>query len=161
MPTMSPLVQNLLRARDAVADDLVDGSADTLWKATIVQRGGHDPMPFGEFHLKTVESLSGHARLDLLHDPFETLGGELARARHNFELSAALDEDFSARFVDIAGSVLHRIIVTRTPGAFARRSAPCASGFLLHLPRARPEWAGRSPERRARGSERAEEASEH
>lgn len=108
----SALLQDLLRVGDAVADDVVHRGADALGKAPVVEWCGDDVVFLGEVDLEIVDLLGRHAGNDLLYDPLEALGREPAGPGHGLDLGLTLDEDESARLVEIdaVGVLFHHTV---------------------------------------------------
>jgi hypothetical protein len=90
------LAQHALAAGDAVADHLVDGGADALGEATVVERGAGHAVASREVDLEVVDVLGGHAGLELEEDPLEALGGEASDGAHRADLAAALGDQLLA-----------------------------------------------------------------
>ena len=70
------------RARDAVADHVVERGADRFGEAAIIERGGDGAVVHGELEHEPVERLGGHAGPHLIDEEIEHLGHEPAGLRH-------------------------------------------------------------------------------
>ena len=77
----------------AVADDMVDGGADRLRKAAVVQGRRNGAVPDDEVMAQTIQLARGDAGLNAGRDEIQRLGGESAGQAHGLEGLGAVDLD--------------------------------------------------------------------
>src|SRR5690606_11799949 len=88
------LLQNLGVAGDAVADHVIDGSADGLGETVVVQGGGNCLLHVDYIVMtNAVQFSSGDARAHVRSDHFQHLGGQAAGDTHLFDFVGCLDND--------------------------------------------------------------------
>ena len=88
------VLEDFSRARDAVADDVVDRRAHSLGKALVADVRRHrflhiDDVIVGD----RIDFFGRGAGLDVRHEQFQHLGGEAAGDAHLLDFSGGLDGD--------------------------------------------------------------------
>src|SRR3546814_244539 len=117
----------------AVADDVIDRSADRIFVTAIVQRRGQGAMVHAEFEDETVDRTGHDAGLDDCGEFVEAACRQLARLAHAGKIIRGVEPD--------CARVLHRgcnrIYVVYHPLALA------ISNFIKHAGRVRPSGSDR------------------
>ncbi len=92
--------------RNAMADDMVDGGANRLRKALVVERCGYGLLLIHDKVVANpVQGACGHARLDVRGDHFQHFGRQSAGDAHFFDFVRCFDRNGHSHeiFVEIRG----------------------------------------------------------
>lgn len=89
-------------AGDAVTDDVINGGADSLWKAAIIEGSGERLVIAGEGEGEVIELSGGNSGMDVFDKHIEGFGGETASASHRGEGVGVVEGDL-ARLGMVAG----------------------------------------------------------
>ena len=96
------------RAGNAVADDMVDGCADRLREALVVERRRHRVVPDDEVVAKRVELLRRRARDDVRRHMVQHFGREAPGLAHARKVVLRMDNDLVFAAAGLLALQLHR-----------------------------------------------------
>jgi len=86
---------------NAVANDMVDRSADRPWKSAVVQRCGHYRLLVNhEVVADVVELLGGNARFNMRLDHSQYIGGKSPGNAHFFDFFCGFDRNAHKKTAD-------------------------------------------------------------